>query len=36
MAQRYADHLGDHVRRFPTQWFNFIDFWGDCGPKAGP
>lgn len=28
-AQDFADQLGDHVRRFPTQWFNFYDFWGE-------
>jgi len=27
LAEIFAAHLGDHLRRFPTQWFNFYDFW---------
>jgi predicted LPLAT superfamily acyltransferase len=26
-AQRYADLLADKVRRYPTNWFNFHEFW---------
>ena len=27
LAQRYAEQLEDIVRRYPTQWFNYFDFW---------
>jgi predicted LPLAT superfamily acyltransferase len=27
MAREFASHLEVYVRRFPTQWFNFYDFW---------
>jgi predicted LPLAT superfamily acyltransferase len=28
-AQNFAARLEDSVRRFPKQWFNFFDFWGE-------
>lgn len=28
LARRYAARLEDYARRFPTQWYNFYDFWG--------
>jgi len=27
MASSYAAHLSETLRRYPTQWFNFFDFW---------
>ncbi len=27
LAQSFADNLEDIVRRYPTQWFNYFDFW---------
>ena len=27
MAQSFANRLEDIVRRYPTQWFNYYDFW---------
>lgn len=27
MAQEYADNLEEIIRRYPTQWFNYFDFW---------
>ena len=27
MAQRFADGLEAIVRRYPTQWYNYFDFW---------
>ena len=27
MAQSFADRLETIVRRYPTQWFNYFDFW---------
>lgn len=27
LAQRFADELEKMVRRYPTQWFNYYDFW---------
>lgn len=27
MAQRFADGLETIVRRYPTQWYNYFDFW---------
>ena len=27
LAQRYAEQLEAIVRRYPTQWFNYFDFW---------
>ena len=27
MAQRFADGLEDIVRKYPTQWYNYFDFW---------
>lgn len=26
-ATTYAEQLGDYCRRYPTQWYNFYDFW---------
>ncbi len=28
MARRYSERLEAYARRYPTQWFNFYDFWG--------
>jgi predicted LPLAT superfamily acyltransferase len=30
-VQRYAARLEDYATRFPLQWYNFYDFWADCG-----
>lgn len=27
LAALFADRLAEQLRRFPTQWFNFYDFW---------
>ena len=27
LAQKFAEQLEDIVRRYPTQWFNYYDFW---------
>ena len=27
LAQAFADNLEDIVRKYPTQWFNYFDFW---------
>ena len=27
LAQAFATQLEDIVRRYPTQWFNYFDFW---------
>ena len=27
MASAFAAHLEQIVRRYPTQWYNFFDFW---------
>lgn len=27
MAREFAAHLETFIRRYPTQWFNFYDFW---------
>jgi len=27
MAQNFADNLEEIVRKYPTQWFNYFDFW---------
>jgi len=29
LAKDYAAHLEEIVRQYPTQWFNFYDFWQD-------
>ena len=29
MASEFAKTLDSFVRDYPTQWFNFYDFWGD-------
>lgn len=29
LARAFAENLEDIVRRYPTQWFNFFDFWND-------
>lgn len=29
LARIFADQLEKHLRRFPLQWFNFYDFWGE-------
>jgi predicted LPLAT superfamily acyltransferase len=28
-ARHFAMHLNEVVRRYPHQWFNFYDYWGD-------
>jgi len=28
-AGRYASRLADYAVRFPLQWYNFYDFWGE-------
>ena len=33
LAQKYASLLEDTVRAYPTQWFNFFDFWADPNAK---
>ena len=27
MAQSFADNLEEIIRKYPTQWFNYFDFW---------
>jgi len=27
MAQNFAENLEEIVRKYPTQWFNYFDFW---------
>jgi predicted LPLAT superfamily acyltransferase len=27
LAQSFAEQLESIVRRYPTQWFNYFDFW---------
>lgn len=29
LAQAYGDHLTDILRRYPHQWLNYYEFWGD-------
>ncbi len=29
LARIFAGYLGKYLKRFPTQWFNFYDFWAD-------
>jgi predicted LPLAT superfamily acyltransferase len=29
LAQRFADEMDDVVRRYPTQWFNYYEFWNE-------
>lgn len=36
LARRYAERLGHHARRHPTQWYNFHDFWGPEQPEENP
>ena len=31
VVQRYADRLEEFCRRAPDNWFNFYDFWNECG-----
>lgn len=35
-ATRYAARLADYASRFPLQWYNFYDFWGDEAATAAP
>lgn len=35
-AARYAGRLADYATRFPLQWYNFYDFWGDEDGMAVP
>ena len=34
LAQKFASMLEDTVRRYPTQWFNFYDFWKSADGQA--
>ena len=29
LAQRYVDEMEQILRRYPEQWFNYYEFWGD-------
>lgn len=31
LAARFADRLETYCSRYPYQWFNFFDFWGQAG-----
>ncbi|VVE15455.1 glycosyl transferase family protein [Pandoraea communis] len=33
-AERYAHRLEHYCRRYPTQWFNFFDFWQGKAPQS--
>ncbi len=35
-AGRYAARLAEYAARFPLQWYNFYDFWGEEDGKAVP
>jgi predicted LPLAT superfamily acyltransferase len=35
-AGRYAARLADYATRFPLQWYNFYDFWGDAAAQPAP
>ena len=35
-AGRYAARLAEYAARFPLQWYNFYDFWGDAAAPAAP
>ena len=35
-AGRYAARLADYASRFPLQWYNFYDFWGEEAATAAP
>lgn len=30
LTQKYADSIGIMVQRYPNNWFNFYDYWGDA------
>jgi predicted LPLAT superfamily acyltransferase len=32
----YASRLEHYCIQAPYQWFNFFDYWGECGPPDGP
>ena len=32
LARRFVERLEHYCRRFPTQWYNFHDFWGEFRP----
>ena len=32
LAQNFAKELELIIRRYPAQWFNYYDFWGDERP----
>ena len=34
LAQKFASLLEEMVRRYPTQWFNFYDFWKSADGRA--
>ncbi|MGH8311825.1 MAG: glycosyltransferase family 2 protein [Gammaproteobacteria bacterium] len=34
LVERYAGRLADYAARYPLQWYNFYDFWGDR--RTGP
>jgi predicted LPLAT superfamily acyltransferase len=29
LAQLFADEVGEIVRKYPTQWFNYYEFWNN-------
>ena len=35
-AGRYAARLADYAGRFPLQWYNFYDFWGEAAARPAP
>jgi predicted LPLAT superfamily acyltransferase len=35
-AGRYAERLAAYAARFPLQWYNFYDFWGEGDAQAVP
>jgi predicted LPLAT superfamily acyltransferase len=35
-AERYAARLAAYAARFPLQWYNFYDFWGEAAARPAP
>jgi predicted LPLAT superfamily acyltransferase len=35
-VRRYAARLEHYCRRYPYNWFNFLDFWAEESPHAPP
>tara|TARA_R100000306_G_scaffold46671_2_gene44519 strand:+ start:67565 stop:68482 length:918 start_codon:yes stop_codon:yes gene_type:complete len=33
LLNKFADHLERVVKKYPLQWFNFYDFWGELNSK---